>query len=202
MGKYIDSVDPKAAAKLIKLRCTDGLKWKEVLAKQEIGYARGELIVFEHEFEQAKMKTIPATPENVVYLRTELGLSWGAIMVWCAAGEAVVRRAFKDGAKVHSDGQRVGKGGRWKFDDQALYVGELKPTGTDIPADQKLVREVARDCAVTQRLMKMEFAELKAFAIAQGVIVKPKTTKAKLALEVKKLVSKAVSEKQTEAKAS
>lgn len=177
----------KATATIIQSREGESPEpWKNVLVKTGVNHSLAELVDFEAQGRRAGLSPLAATPENVVWCRTERKLSWGLIAAWCQIPESKVRTLFKGLKGEHSDAQRIGKGGRWKFNDPELYTGDLKPTGTVIPADQKLLREVAEVNATQQRLMKLSPAELKAEAEKAGVKVTKGWTRGKIIVETAK----------------
>lgn len=171
-----------------RLESEPRVPWKDVLAKVEINHSLAELVVFEAEGRRAGLKPLPATEANVSWCRVSQRLSWGLIAAWCQVPESKVRAFFKAGKGEHSDAQRIGKGGRWKFNDPELYVGDLKPTGTVIPAGAKLVREVAELNATQQRLIKLTPAELKAECERVGFTPAKGATKAKTVIELAKVI--------------
>ena len=184
--KFRDNLKAEELAQLIALR-EDGAKWKVVLKETGLSHSKAELAWMEHEAEQAGFKVVPLTSAFVAYGRNDLKIGWGPIMVWTQSSEGKVREAWKQATNLHSDGQRVGRGGRFKFDEPELYVGELKPTGTDIPKDHSLVREVAREDALSSRIMKLEPEQVKrVYEQYTGKKVGKGWTKAKLALEITK----------------
>lgn len=64
--------------------------------------------------------------------------SWGEIMVRLSRTEGQVRRAFKAQAGLKDLGQRIGKGGRFAYDDPTLYDDAVRAIqGAHIPADLK-----------------------------------------------------------------
>lgn len=198
-SKFRNNLKADQLKRLVAMK-EEAAKWADILKKTGLSHSKAELAWMEHEaFVQSdpKFKVAPLTGDFVAYARTELGLGWGPIMVWTQSSEGSVRKAFKEATGTHSDGQRVGRGGRFKFDEPDLYVGELKPTGTDIPADKALVREVARDAAFTTRLGKLEFGAVKAiYEEYTGTKVKRGATKAKLIVDLAKLNNAKVSVKE------
>lgn len=195
MPKFIKNLDAKQWTQLKKLRVDEGQKWAEVLSRTGLSHSRAELAIMEYEAEQAGFKWVPLTPAFVAYARTQLQLGWGPIMVWTQSSEGAVRKAWAEATATHSDGQRINRGGRFKFDDQTLYVGELKPTGTAIPKDKPLVREVARDSALTQRLLAKDPKTLKSLYVKYvGKEPGKGWTKAKLVMELRKVNDSKVAE--------
>lgn len=161
-----------ATAKVIKMR-SDGAKWPEILQATGFSHSRAELIWMDHVLPSAErdrcrklVKDQGLGPASVA-LRAE-GHSWGEIAVRVGHGEGKVRTAFRDASGNKSQGQRIGKGGRYYLAEGVLYQDTLRPTGTVIPKDA-VGREGARFCAATQRLMNLEFSELKNLAKDHGI---------------------------------
>lgn len=187
MNKFRSNLKPAELKTLIKMR-SDGASWKDTLAKTELSHSKAELAWFEHERFGGEEPgvVLNLTGSEVVTMR-EAGLGWGQIMVATQSSEGAVRKAWREATGTHSDGQRVNHGGRFKFDEGELYVGSLKPTGTSIPSDQPLVREVARSQALTARLLALEPAALKRiFVKHSGETPGKGWTKAKLIIEIGK----------------
>lgn len=184
--KFRDNLKAEELKALINLR-ENGAKWKQVLKETGLSHSKAELAWMEHEAEGAGFAVEALNPAFVDYARNTLKIGWGPIMVWTQSSEGKVREAWKQATNLHSDGQRVGRGGRFKFDEPELYIGELKPTGTDIPKDHTLVREVAREDALSSRIMKLEPDQVKSvYEKYTGKKVTKGWTKAKLALEITK----------------
>lgn len=188
-NKFRSNLTAEQLALLVSMR-EDGAKWKTVLAETGLSHSKAELAFMEHEAEAAEFVTAELTPAFVAYCRNDLRIGWGPIMVWTQSSEGKVRKAWEEATNVHSDCTRIGRGGRWKFDDPELYVGDLKPTGTQVDAEAPLVREVAREAAVdqsmTKQLLAMDVKELRVMAEGLGVAFKKNTTKAKLVVDIKK----------------
>lgn len=77
-------------------------------------------------------------------LRKETELSWGDISVLLTApdgsaiSESLVRKAFNASSGDQKDkGDRIGKGGRWAYDDPTLYAEHRRAEGAHIPVDYK-----------------------------------------------------------------
>ena len=72
-----------------------------------------------------------------VALRDKQQLSWGEIAVRMSMPESRARKYYKAGGLRKDLGLRIGKGGRYAYDDQALYEGERIREGAHIPVDLK-----------------------------------------------------------------
>lgn len=191
-NKFRSNLQAEQLATLLALK-EDGAKWKAILKETGLSHSKAELAFMEHEaFEESEFEVAELTPEFVAYCRNDLRIGWGPIMVWTQSSEGKVRKAWEAATNIHSDCTRVGRGGRFKFDDAELYVGELKPKGTFVDADQPLMREVAREAAHGERLVSAllakETPELKAIAEGYGIKVAKRPTKAKLAIDIKNYV--------------
>lgn len=183
--------------KVLLLVLEDGVKIAE--ARKIAGvknHSAAELHAFEFEWYCAELNgevgprgegEWSLTPELADYLRRfapspdggeKLGWAVGRIMVATKSGEAKVRKAFREGSKLDDRGIRIGKGGAFLNRDPLLYEGSLKASGTEIPEGE---RPNARKHAKIQRLMKLDFAELKRQAQEAGIEVKRGTTPARLA---------------------
>lgn len=92
--------------------------------------------------EQGGMKelvgSVEATTANVRKLRTE-GQSWGRIAVLINKPEGTARKLWATATGTKSQGNRIGRGGRFYYGDngQPLYDAELKATGTLIRLEEK-----------------------------------------------------------------
>jgi len=70
-------------------------------------------------------------------LRDQEQLSWGEISVRCGLSESTVRNAYKSIAGKKDLGLRIGKGGRFAYQDPTLYTDNMKREGAQIPSDFK-----------------------------------------------------------------
>lgn len=154
---------------------SSGEKWPAILAATGLSHSQAEIAVLKATLPKSAFK--PFSPEAVLELRGE-GVSWGEIGVRLSVPESTVRSAYKKATGKLSEGQRIGRGGRYLNADAELYADVLQPTGTVIP--EEYGRRNARLAAFQQRLLKMEFADLKAYAADQGVTVKKGMTKARI----------------------
>lgn len=74
----------------------------------------------------------------VTRLHDELLCSWGEIMVRCGLAETKVRNAYKLTGGKKDRGLRIGKGGRFAYDDPTLYKDNMKVEGAHIDLDTKM----------------------------------------------------------------
>lgn len=122
-----------------------------------------------------------AGKEEIVADLRKSGFSWGSIAVrfrltdahqalGCPEGK--IRKAFETATGLKSQGQRIGKGGRffYGYSGQPLYAGELRPTGTDIPKDAKL--DGALLAAEEQRMVGWDISLVRAKAEELGIELK------------------------------
>lgn len=187
---------------LLQLRLVEGQPWKTVLKETGLSHSKAELAVMEQEAEAAEFEVEALTPEFVRYCREDLKVGWGPIMVWTQSTEGAVRDAWEKATNTYSDCQRVGHGGRWKFNEPSLYVGELKPTGTEVPTSVSLNRptaiEVAVDQTLVKRLMALPVPRLRAVAVSYGCCSEStakKWTPAKCVVAIRKaMVEKGVTD--------
>jgi len=174
--------------KVVKLML-DGMGAAAARAQVGVSHTPAELHVFRFQWLVAELPQPGTGPwtfstQAVVYLRFhalddrgKLGWGIGKIMVALDATEGQVRKAIREGANVHDRGHRTGKGGRYYGDEPRLYADLLKQDGTRIRLDSD---EDAVTQAERQRLMKLDFAQLKAEAAAEGVPMPKKPTRAQL----------------------
>jgi hypothetical protein len=69
------------------------------------------------------------------HYRDNLSLSWGEIAVRFGIPESRVRAAYKSLGGKKDRGLRIGKGGRFVYDEPVLYEDNRKVEGAHIPAD-------------------------------------------------------------------
>lgn len=172
-----------AVAKAIAMRA-DGYGMKDILAATGLNHTQAEIAVRRAALAPEAFR--PFSQENVVALRAE-GESWGMIGVRLNVPESQVRRAFKAASGTLSEGQRIGKGGRFLNQDGVLYSDVLKETGTTIP--EAYGRMNARKAAVECRMLKLERAELIALAADYGITVAKNATKASIIVKIKKAMA-------------
>lgn len=142
----------KACEKAVKMRTAEvPAKWSEVLKATGLSHSQAEFAVLR----VTEKRRMPATAENAKKLRSE-GFSWGHIAVILDLNEGAARRLFTEASGNESQGQRIGRGGRFYRREQLLYDGELKPTGTTIPKGEK---PNAVNHAAAQRLLKLVKAD-------------------------------------------
>jgi hypothetical protein len=142
----------------------DGRKAKEIQAEFDLSHSQFEFAWLRLEVLKDEIGTVPATPAGIATARAE-GKSWGVIAVLADTTEGKVRNLFKEATGAKSQGQRIGKGGRWLYNEQGLYEGEFNKPGTTIPADAPEFkgREGATAAQEAQRnLLTVDFKDLKA----------------------------------------
>lgn len=117
-----------------------------------IGYSRAWLIVRRAYLEVHDPKalvTLPARTADkdasdrawskiVSPMRIDQLLSWGEIAVRCGVPESKVRKVFKDTGAKKDLGLRIGKGGRFAYDEPEFYLEHRRKEGAEIPSDLKV----------------------------------------------------------------
>ena len=108
-----------------------------------------------------------------VVLGREAGLSWGwmAVLNTVTGGthtpEGRIRAAYATVTANKSQGQRIGKGGRFYYRDGELYEDNLKPTGTVIPVGTD--HAGAKVLSYKQRIERLTPDGVKNMGAAKGV---------------------------------
>lgn len=126
------------------------IEWSEVGGETGIGYARGWLIVrraYLEAFNPGALEVLPTDPDkdrefrkqcdHVINMRDNMKLSWGEIMVRLGKSEGQVRKLYRKNGLKKDLGLRIGKGGRFAYDDPVLYLDNRKQEGAHIPLDHK-----------------------------------------------------------------
>lgn len=148
-----------------------------------IGYSRAWLIVrraYLEVHQKSALVQLPARKGDkdaddrawskvVSPMRTDEALSWGEIAVRCGQPESKVRKVFKDTGAKKDLGLRIGKGGRWAYDEPEFYLEHRKAEGAEIPSDLKGRPKV-------EQLMNAKGADGKIVRFTRSA--KGKTTKA------------------------
>lgn len=121
------------------------------------------------------------------------GQSWGLIAVRLDLPESRVRKLYRFGGYAKDKGSRIGRGGRWAYDDPTLYTEHRRREGAMIPVDLR-GRPAPDDLLNAGDHHKAEvLAE-----IDQGLTPKPnghKPTKAAAKRPAKRPAKKATTEK-------
>lgn len=166
------SADAESAQTLLEaalpLMAADGrIPWSKVEAVTGIKYSRGWLIVrrawLEANNPEALVdlnKVIPSAMEkygqDYDFFRHVLGavvadhrdkqeLSWGEIAVRVGRPESQVRKAYRALGAKKDLGLRIGKGGRFAYDEPVLYQDNMKAEGAYIPVTVKM-RPALTEC--------------------------------------------------------
>lgn len=142
----------------------EGLTSAQLMEKYELNHSQVDLIVYTlratDDVVEAYMNSGTSMGERTVAGRKEAH-SWGFMAVLETIGtgrkvsESAIRNAFKATSDTKSEGQRIGRGGRFYMVEPVLYQDELKPTGTVIPADAPRSRDVAKGHANEQRFTRL-----------------------------------------------
>lgn len=148
----------------------NGAPWHQVLNETGLSHSQAEIAYFKATLPKSAFE--PFSPTAVVRMRQE-EVSWGVIGVRLNVPESKVRAAYKEATGNLSEGQRIGRGGRWLNNDQDLYRDVLQPTGTTIKKEYG--RKFANIAASQQRLLKLSVEDLRQLATDQGITTKGRT---------------------------
>lgn len=179
----------------------EGAQIKSIIKETGLNYSQTWRFLRSRDLEAEGFEFHTTVDPVAVKAMREAGMSWGEIGVrhrlngehtTFGAPEGQVRKAFTEATGLKSQGQRIGKGGRFYYGERGtpLYAGELRPTGTDIPKDAKY--DGAVEAANSQRLIHKDLDELKAMASDLGVSLKAgnkNKTKAKLVTDIRKAMA-------------
>jgi hypothetical protein len=180
----------KVLAKCVQMRA-DGQAWPAILKATGLSHSQAEIAVLRATLPKDAFEAF--SPDACVRLRKS-GVSWGEIGVRLSVPESRVRSAYKEATGKLSEGQRIGRGGRFLNADPDLYADVLQAPGTVIPREYG--RTNARTAAAQQRLMALEPAELKALAADYGIAsFKKGTTKATMVTAIVKSMGLNIPEK-------
>lgn len=184
------NVDTKVLDKAVQAKL-GGLASKEVLKQFNLSHSQFEFhYLYTVELAKGGMlevaRSVPCTGEAVVAARheghaslkgtTHEGpLSWGKIAVLCGASEAKVRSTYTKHTNTLSEGQRIGKGGRFYELDERYYENTLRKPGTVIPAAAKKDKQAKLDAAAVQALQH-------AYRLAGGTAKNPTPAQMKQAI--------------------
>lgn len=174
----------------------EGAKMKQIMAETGLNHSQAERAIMKATITDAEVQAFGEGHADLASAvkaarKGSAPLSWGPISIMASRyfggeiSESAARRAFTEATGLKHQGQRIGKGGRFYYGDGELYVDTLRPTGTDIPKDA-VGREAARLSAITQRMLGLDMAELKALAADYGVEVKKGMTKARIVQAIRK----------------
>ena len=132
---------------------------------------------------QELVGTVAANPAEATRLRSE-GQSWGRIAVLMNVPEGKARKLFAEGSGLKSQGNRIGRGGRFYYGDngQPLYDGDLKSTGTPIRVTEKQLEGALKAAEEAKNLIHDEEARKAAFKAAFGRL--PKSSDGTIAQQV------------------
>ncbi len=113
-----------------------------------IGYSRAWLIVRRAYLEVNEPSALVTLPTNadavkqqlaqskvIVPMRNEAQLSWGEIAVRCGKPESHCRKVYTKTPGMKDLGLRIGKGGRFAYDEPEFYLEHRKGEGAHIPND-------------------------------------------------------------------
>jgi hypothetical protein len=147
-----DEVAKLIAVGLETMRPGGVVNWDALEGLTSIKYSRGWLIVRRAYLEvhgPELLTTLPAQREgehpdaylarigrDLVAMRSA-AMSWGELAVRVGKPETFVRKAFKAGGVQKDIGLRIGKGGRFAYNDPTLYQEHRVKEGAIIPAELK-----------------------------------------------------------------
>lgn len=175
-----------ARAKAVKMKKA-GAKMKQILVETGLNHSQAESAIMEASFTDEDRKWFEKlaadTPGRCVAAR-KANKSWGWIAVMAGVPESQVRKHWANATGLKSQGQRIGRGGRFYYGDggRPLYENELKPTGTDIKVGSD--RETAILQSRLQRMVGLEMDELKNLGKDYGVTFRKGDTKTKYAQRI------------------
>jgi hypothetical protein len=122
---------------------------------------------------------IPATGEAIAEARAT-GDSWGRIAVRAQVPESRVRKLYAEHTNLRSEGQRIGKGGRYLRDEDGYYQEEARFVGHAFAADAP-IPSPEELTGVQALLDTRSMKDLRAEAKSLGLKVEPKATKVQVA---------------------
>lgn len=120
----------------------------------------------------------PATAGAQIADQRSKGVSWGAIGVRAGVPESKVRRLFKEATNVHSEGQRIGKGGRW-LDNREDFYSVDPAHGTLIPGDMSWKGVELTEAGTVRGIKAPQRQAITAWAKALGMEKARESRKAK-----------------------
>lgn len=157
-----------------------GVGAHEAQVKNGLSHAQAEFYWLRNAtLEQGGMKELvgsePATGESVAKLR-KAGESWGRIAVLINKPEGSTRKLFAESTGTKSQGNRIGRGGRFLYSDagQPLYEAELKATGTTIKVTEKGLDGALSAADQQKQLLHDEAARATAWKTYFGGKAQPK----------------------------
>lgn len=175
-----------------------GATVKQICADTGLNYSQLWRFCESRKLEAAEFEFHQEVDHDLVKGYRDAGMSWGSIAVrfrlndshqdlGCPEGK--IRKAFETATGLKSQGQRIGKGGRfyYGYSGQPLYTGELRPTGTDIPVGAHLGEALI--CADEQRMVSWDIEAIRAKATELGIslkVGKKNATKAQLIGKIRK----------------
>lgn len=162
-----------------------GTPIKAILEATGLNYSQAWYFIRSAELREAGYEFPEFTVKACAAMREE-GLSWGEIAVRFQKPESQIRKAWTEATGLKSQGQRIGKGGRFFYGDRGapLYAEALKAPGTDIPKGAHY-GEAIEAAEQENGLLKQDITELRALATEKGIRFSKKATKAQLVRKIR-----------------
>jgi len=145
-----------------------GLSLSKIGAKYNLNHTQVDWITYRDRITEADLeawatidpKYLEQCPNGTeLQLRVLQGrdrkISWGMMAVLQECPESTIRKAYAAVTTLRSQGQRIGKGGRYFMQQPVLYEDVLRPTGTQIPVDAPLAS--AKNLSIRQRIERLSF---------------------------------------------
>ena len=117
----------------------EGQPWHEVLKETGLSHSQAERHEFrfkmwlwatdkalvDGDWSVIKLPADDVKAGQVIAKARAQGISWGVLGERCNTSESRVRKLFALATGTKSKGLRMGKGGRFAYDDEALYMDEI-----------------------------------------------------------------------------
>ena len=147
-----------------------GMSYAAIGAKYGLNHTQVDRISYAaritDEDREAWFASAPSMGERAVKGREDK-ISWGMMGILEGVPETRIRAEFAKATNNKSQGQRIGKGGRYYQREELYYEDVLKPTGTTIPVGTP--REKALVLSKAQRFGKLDQAGQDAIGASVGV---------------------------------
>lgn len=156
----------------------EGVATAQILAETGLNYSQFWLFWARRHLEANNPELIcrleptdPKIPGLIVEARNVEGefSSWGWLSVRFGMPESRVRKTFEQKANIHSDGLRIGKGGRFVEDRGEYYVDENRKHGVVTPVGERHKVPGRSDEALAEKLAGMRVGQINALLKAAGL---------------------------------
>jgi len=156
----------------------EGATMKAIMAATNLNHSQAERAIMKATLTEADVASFEAGGTDLgsrAQAGRANGLSWGVMGILAGQPESAVRRAFTQATELKSQGLRIGRGGRFHYDESGrpLYADELKATGTAIPKGGTL--GTAIKASFEQRLGRLDRAAVVRIAEQYGIPTKGAT---------------------------